>query len=362
MGWIEEVLNSVDIGILFIDTDHRVQWVNRTARDWFSLEIGKKRRCYRTMEYGETFCMMCPTRRAIDFASPVRYEFLITDNGKDRLYEVIGLPVRTDKGWLSGAIELVFDISDREGEKRRVNELMMQIEKMAAIGQLATGIAHELNTPLATISIISEELREILEDHDRGKVVKEYLEDMEGEIRRCRSIIEDLLCFGKKEKGNLVEVDINSLISRCVGLVCNKKIRKRLPTTLNLDPSIPNVVTNPERFRQVLINVIKNAVEALEEKKEPRLTITTCYEHGWIKVVVEDNGPGIKEKDLQRVFEPFFTTKPVGKGTGLGLSVCYWLMRDLDGDIRIESKEGEGTKVYLSIPVHQEGYEVTHCR
>ncbi len=362
MGWIEEILNKVGIGILFIDTDHRVQWANSTACKWFSLEIGKKRRCYRTMEYGETFCMMCPTRRAVDFGSPVRYEFPVTYGGKGKLYEVIGLPIRTEKGWLSGAVELVFDVSDREGEKRKVNELMMQIEKMAAMGQLAAGIAHELNTPLATISIISEELREILGNRCEGEALKEYLDDMEGEIRRCRSIIDDLLCFGKKERGNLTEVDINSLISKSMGLVNTGKTRSHVCITLRLLPSLPKVLTNPERFRQVLINVIKNGIEALEGRKDAHLTITTTCRDGLVEIVVEDNGPGIKEKDLNRVFEPFFTTKPVGKGTGLGLSVSYWLMRDLGGDIRIESSEGKGTRVYLSLPLRQEGCEGTHHR
>ena len=109
-------------------------------------------------------------------------------------------------------------------------------------------------------------------------------------------------------------------------------------------------MTDPDRFRQVLFNVIKNAVDALENKPDGRIEITTNVEGCFVGIIVGDNGPGIAGDDLKRVFEPFFTTKPVGKGTGLGLSVSYGIMRDIKGDIRLDSKVGCGTTVALLLP------------
>ena len=187
------------------------------------------------------------------------------------------------------------------------------------------------------------------EDLNR-EVLKEYLDDMEGEIRRCKSIIDDLLYFSKKETGGFVEADINSIVSRTIDLISKGKRQHRIRIITDLHP-LPRVRTNPERFRQVVVNVLKNAIEALEGREDGTVWISTSFRDNMVVVRIADNGSGIPKKDLPKVFEPFYTTKPVGRGTGLGLSVSYCIMQDLKGEIRIESVEGRGTIVYLTLPL-----------
>ncbi len=347
---LKELLQKVDAGVLFIDSEHRIQWMNRKAREWFgSVRIGERRACYRTISFGQGFCTICPTGRAIECGTPTHYEFTLP--GKDpRNLEVLAIPVSHN-----GAVrvmELIMDVTKKGIVRIKENELMAQIEKMAAIGQLAAGVAHELNTPLGTISIISEELNRAMDKlNDKEipkKVFKEYISDMQGEITRCKTIIEDLLGFSKRVIHHFVQTDINILVSKTIEFIEKGNISKKVTIEKSLTPSLPLVTTDPDRFRQVVLNVIKNAVEAVE--KGGRVEVSTRMDACYVCVHIKDNGPGIPQEHLKRVFEPFFTTKPVGKGTGLGLSVSYGIMRDLKGEIRLQSRVGRGTEVTLLLP------------
>lgn len=351
---LEGLLNSLGAGVLFIDTEHRIRWANRTAQEWFGpLEIGVRRKCYRTMEYTDSFCKICPTGMTIDLGNPTRYEFTIPRKDRFRIYEIMGLPIFDKDGGISGVMEFVLDITENGVKKSRVDELLIQIEKMAAIGQLAAGVAHEMNTPLATISIISQELDNILEGGNISRdEIREYLVDMEGEIKRCKAIIEDLLQFSSMRGiPELIDTDINSLVSKAVELLRKGGIPDSCHISCDLDPGLAMVKTDPERFRQVVFNILKNAIEAVEDRIAGRVSISTGLDNGFTIVNITDNGHGISKDNLKRVFEPFFTTKPVGKGTGLGLSVSYGIIKDLGGDIKIESNVGEGTVVSLSLPL-----------
>lgn len=232
-----------------------------------------------------------------------------------------------------------------------------QIEKMAAIGQLAAGVAHELNTPLGTILIVSNELERALSGYRGAEVPREmifeYLADMRGEINRCKTIINDLLEFSKKGITLFEKTDVNALIAKTVEFI--KKGNNDIEISKTLDPLLPHVKTDPGRFRQILFNIIKNATEAVRENGGGKVEIVTGSRGSHIFASVIDNGPGMPKEVLKRAFEPFFTTKPVGKGTGLGLSISYGIIKDLNGEIKIESEPGKGTKVNLLLPIEPNG-------
>lgn len=360
---LEGLLNSLGAGLLIIDREHRVEWMNKKAAEWLGpfVEVGKRRRCYRTFLYTDSFCTVCPTGKAIDYGTLTHYEFKLPQGSpcktsqdyRSTSFEVVGIPVFDSVGHVSKVIELVLDVTKERIDKIRIEELMAQIEKMAALGQLAAGVAHELNTPLATISIISQELDNILEGGSISRdEIREYLADMDGEIKRCKAIIEDLLQFSSKRGiPELIDTDINSLVSKTVELVRKGGIPDSCHISCDLDPGLAMVKTDPERFRQVVFNTLKNAIEAVEDRIDGRVSISTGVDNGFTIVNITDNGHGIRKDDIKRVFEPFFTTKPVGKGTGLGLSVSYGIIKDLGGDIKIESNVGEGTVVSLSLPL-----------
>ncbi|MBI3584670.1 MAG: PAS domain-containing protein [Nitrospinae bacterium] len=356
---IENILQNLDAGILLIDTDHRIQWMNDRAREWLGpAQTGVRRACYRTRKYSEIFCMTCPIGRTIDFGTPVNYDFTFNDNGKSRTFNISGIPVRDKDGNISMVMELLVDVSNKDIEKKNREELMAQIEKMAAIGQLAAGVAHELNTPLGTISIISQELKSILRESSINKKIKNdigmYLNDMNGEIKRCMTIIGDLLSFSRGGISELflTEIDINELLSLTIDFIRNKGgVPKGITLSKNLSSSIPRIKTDTEKFRQVFFNVFKNAVEAVSDREKGRIDVSTVLDGQYIKVIINDNGCGISGENLKKVFDPFFTTKPVGKGTGIGLFVSYSIMRNIKGDISIESTPGKGTAVSLLLPI-----------
>ncbi|MBI3600153.1 MAG: GHKL domain-containing protein [Nitrospinae bacterium] len=354
---IENILNSLEAGIILIDTDHRIKWMNNKVTEWFGpMQVGVRRACYRTRKYTEMFCMTCPTGRTIDFGIPVNYEFIFSDNGKSRTFNISGIPIRDKEGKVFMVMELLVDVSNKDMEKKNKEDLMAQIEKMAAIGQLAAGVAHELNTPLGTISIISQELKSILKGSsvdEKGKYELEgYLNDMSGEIKRCMNIIGDLLSFSRGGISELFisDVDINELLSQTIDFICNKGGAKGIAISKNLSP-LPKIKTDLEKFRQVIFNVFKNAVEAVADTKGGKIDISTSVYDKYIKVLINDNGCGITKENLKKIFDPFFTTKPVGKGTGIGLFVCYSIIRSLKGDIKVESTIGMGTAVSLLLPV-----------
>ncbi|MBW7957328.1 MAG: hypothetical protein H3C68_05475 [Deltaproteobacteria bacterium] len=358
---IEEALDSLDAALLYIDCRHRIQWMNQRAAEWFGTQTGRRRACYRVASRGPEFCAICPTGRAIECGAPAHYEFTLDskDDGQPREFEVIAVPASGKGGAPGSVFEIIMDVTGKGLIRIKQEELMEKVEKMAAIGQLAAGIAHELNTPLGTISIISDEIARMVEkggarDLPR-EVLSEHLSDMKGEIERCRGIINDLLGFSQAGVTRLVPTDINPLVQRALKFATRGEGSKAVELSTALDPGIPHASTDPDRFRQVLFNVVRNAIDAVEENGGGRVSVSTSFS-GFVRVSVTDDGPGIPRELLKRVFEPFFTTNPVGKGTGLGLSVSYGIMRDLKGEIRIESKPGL-TRVDLLLPPAADGNE-----
>lgn len=349
---ILEALENLDAALLFIDCGHRISWMNRRASEWFGHAEGLRRACFRVERKGAGFCSICPTGRAIELKSPAHYQFTCEKDGTDREFEVIAVPVLGREGSPAGVVEMIMDVTGRGLIKIKHEELMARVEKMAALGQLAAGVAHELNTPLGTISIITDEIERMLgkgPGEAPEEALAECLSDMKGEVDRMRRIINDLLGFSSAGSTELVPTDLNELVGRTLEFMAKGRSPAPFPA-VSFDPGLPKVLTDPGRLRQVVVNIVKNALDAVEESGGGKVSVSTGLEGGFARVRVEDDGPGIPAEALGRVFEPFFTTKPVGKGTGLGLSVSYGIMRDLKGEIMMESRPG-ATRVDLLLPM-----------
>ena len=352
---MDGVLQNIDAAVLLIDREHRVRWLNRAAGHLFSgAEIGEKRVCYRTQNVGNTVCDVCITGKTIDTRTPSHYEFSLRLNNSQKNFEVLALPVEDPSGKNPLVMEVVTEITERGVVKIKEKEMLAQIEKMAAIGQLAAGVAHELNTPLGTISIITDELERTLEATSGkkadGDAIRDYMNDLRGEITRCKDIIHDLLGFSKNKLSGFAETDINTVVSKTTDFARKGSASRKAAITLFLDKDVPKIITEPDRLRQVLFNVINNAMEAVEGALRGSVEISTGASIDDVNITINDNGYGISEENIKRVMEPFFTTKSIGKGTGLGLYVSYSIMTDLNGDLKIESKPGKGTRVTLSLP------------
>lgn len=256
-------------------------------------------------------------------------------------------------------------IRERSRELEEAQNQVLQSEKMSAVGQLAAGVAHELNNPLAGILGYAQFALEKLQNRTTDSLTPEnvvsftrYLTDIEAQARRCKGIVQNLLRFSRSsETHNDVTFNINDALKETVELLRHQLEMKQIRIIARYDESAPEILGNSGQIQQVFTNLIINAMHATDPGGEIRVSTnhspTLGEFDGAVEVVVKDNGSGIPSEIIGRIFEPFFTTKEVGKGTGLGLSVSYGIICDHGGEIRVESEVGLGTRFELILPVQR---------
>jgi two-component system NtrC family sensor kinase len=229
-----------------------------------------------------------------------------------------------------------------------------QSGKLAAIGELAAGVAHEINNPIATLDVQTGLMRDILRDEQaklRGKFfeeIDEYLDIVHSQVQRCQSVTEDLLSFSRSPRFRAESCEINSLLEKTVRLV-SSLTDKKPNLQLQLDERLPTFLGDPSRLEQVFVNLLNNALKAIESGGS--ITVTTrATENNDICVDFKDTGPGMDPEIGARIFDPFFTTDPAGGGTGLGLSISYYIVKEMNGTIAMESNPGEGATFTVTLP------------
>jgi signal transduction histidine kinase len=232
----------------------------------------------------------------------------------------------------------------KDEEMRRVNERLLLTEKLAALGQLAAGVAHELNTPLASISGYAEELSEIARGD--GEKIRKYTETIRTQTERCKGITQSLLNFARTREFRMQPVDVNALLREAIDYLRFKKRSESLEIASDLRASMP-VQADPGQLLQVFLSILINAADAIEGGGTIRVRSDSA---DGVRIVIADSGCGIPPENLKRVFEPFFTTKGPGKGTGLGLSLSYGIVKQLGGSIDLRSEVGKGTEVAIALP------------
>lgn len=236
-------------------------------------------------------------------------------------------------------------------ELRNREEEIIQSKKLASLGILTAGVAHELTNPLNNISMIAQTYGELYEQLSGAERI-EFMNKVEGETERIRQIVVNLLDFSKPKESNLQEADINAVIRKGLTLVQNMLDISRIETRLVQGQDIPPVFVDEHQIQQVLVNLVVNAVQAMSPGGE--LTLASRYDSGRdiVELKVKDTGRGIPPEFLPHVFDPFFTTKDAG-GTGLGLSVSYGIIRNHNGTIRVESTIGAGTTFTIELPARK---------
>ncbi|RJP46785.1 MAG: sensor histidine kinase [Desulfobacteraceae bacterium] len=241
-----------------------------------------------------------------------------------------------------------------KSEKDMVEQQIIETGKLASIGELAAGIAHEINNPVAIMveeaGWIQDLLAEGINKEGNLEEFERALKQIENQGRRCKEITHKLLSFARKTDSRVQAVQLNDLITEVVDLSSQKSRYANVDVHTRLDPYLPDTLASITEMQQVLLNLINNALDAME-KKGGRLDIATESRGNEIVITVEDTGPGIPASNLARLFDPFFTTKPVGKGTGLGLSICYGIINKMGGKIEVESTVGVGTTFRIILPI-----------
>jgi len=237
-----------------------------------------------------------------------------------------------------------------EKELQETQVRLLQAEKMASLGSLSAGVAHEINNPLGGILIYASLLLEEFEEEKDAKV--EDLRKIVMEASRCKEIVKSLLEFGRQTESKFELLDINKAIIDGLFFLENQVLFHDISIIKKLDTSMPPIEGNPNQLKQVFMNMMVNAAEAMTDKKGT-LTITTSKSKDMLSVLIafQDTGMGIPKKVQPRIFEPFFTTKEIGKGTGLGLSTSYGIIQSHHGTIEVESKVDTGTVFTIVLPV-----------
>src|SRR5882672_10538789 len=245
-----------------------------------------------------------------------------------------------------GAAVLLFE---DQSEKRRLQEQLLQSEKMSAIGQLIAGVAHDLNNPLASVVGFSDFLAEA---GDIPPSLQEPLQVIRQEAERAATIVKNLLSFARSQEGERTRQPIRALLDSTLALLRNQLMAHKVESTLEVEPGLPDVEVNANQIKQVFVNVINNACQAIaSDAPSGRIWITARRVRDSIAVSVTDSGPGMTEDLAARVFEPFFTTKREGEGTGLGLSISQGIIKEHGGRITLDTRPGGGATFTLELPI-----------
>ena len=245
-----------------------------------------------------------------------------------------------------------------KAELKELQLQLMQAEKMASLGMLASGVAHEINNPVAIMieeaGWIGDLLKEgAFQTSDNLKELDRAVAQINTQGNRCKEITRKMLSFARKSDSGIQTVLINELIEDVVRLSRQRAQSADVELETRLQPDLPATRISLSEMQQVLFNLINNALDALE-KRGGTVTVSSRVDRRRILVEVMDNGPGISKEDLGRIFDPFYTTKPIGKGTGLGLFICYGIIKTMGGTIEAKSDAGSGTTFSIGIPFPDE--------
>jgi PAS domain S-box-containing protein len=277
----------------------------------------------------------------------------MTRDGRELWISVIG--TRTEYQGRPAILVSIRDITEQkkvEGAKQRLEEQLQLSSRLAAIGELSAGVAHEINNPLAAIKGFSELL---LARYDLDEAVKSDVEAIFKEAQRATKITQDLLSFARRHEPAKCFISINEALAKSLDLCACHMKANNIDMAVEFDPELPKIMADFFQMQQVFVNIIVNAEQAMAEANgRGKLAVKTQKDDNLIRISFTDNGPGIAEGNLKRVFDPFFTTKEVGKGTGLGLSICYGLVEAHGGRIYARSRAGQGTSFIVEIPIVSE--------
>ena len=384
-NYLSNIIDSMPSILIGVDPDGRVTQWNDEARKATGIPAEKAEGLLLSEAFPRMATKMEQVREAME-TREVRYDAKQVQQmeGETRYEDVTVYPLFGHD--VEGAVIRVDDVTERV----RIEEMMVQAEKMLSVGGLAAGMAHEINNPLGGMMQAAQNIErrvspslavneQVAEKHGTSlEAIRSYLEEREvfrflAGIRECGSraagIVTNMLQFSRKSSPRLALMNVAELIDRSVGLAeqdydLKKKYDFRhIELVREYDPSTPSVHVVDTEIEQVVLNLLRNSAQAMQDnppEKPPRLILRTMPDGAMARIEVEDNGPGIAEDVRTRVFEPFFTTKTVGEGTGLGLSVSYMIItQNHGGEMSVESTSGEGVKFIVKLPV---GTAPSNCR
>ncbi len=331
--------------VCILDSNFRISRVNRAYANMLKKEpkelLGKV--CYELINR-DCPCLDCPHKKTLQTGKPARAEFY--EPILATFIEVSTSPIFDEKGGVKGTVHIMRDISER----KQMEQQLMLTDRLASVGELASGVAHELNNPLTSVIGFSQ----LLMEGEIPTAIKEDLGLINSEAQRAASIVKNLLTFARKHAAVKQPTKINNLIEDVLKLRAYEQKVNNIEIIKNLASDIPEIMLDYFQVQQVFLNIIINAEFFMTEAHHRGLlTITTEKIGRIVRVTFADDGPGIAQENLNRIFDPFFTTKEVGKGTGLGLSICHGIITEHNGTIHAESGVGKGATFIIELPLSE---------
>lgn len=349
---IQALLDGITDLMVVLNEDLTIQRVNHVFTEWFPGIDPIGRRCYEIFRGRQCRCEECPALRALDRDQIVKDLCIYKVQGEFRHYEIIASPLKTSP---TGERQVLLFKRDVTLEKE-FQAQFYQAEKMATVGTLAAGVAHEINNPLTAILGFAQglqrrnaKLKGVI-DEELHADFKEYTETIIKECLRCRDIVQTLLTFSRPTAASLGHVDLNQCVTDTLFILKHHfKDQHELTVKTELQDRLPPILGDESQLKQVIINLLTNAFDAT--RMGGQILIRTCTEdHNGVALIIEDNGCGIPLDVKDKLFEPFFTTKPVGKGIGIGLSTCYSIVNNHHGEISVTSAVGKGSAFRVFLP------------
>ncbi len=351
---LETVVHSAGAGIRLLSRDLVVLWCNKSIEDWFGPEMRAIGRACMSAFGGPVFsCTTCLCQEALLSGRTLRSERRSSGpDGKTRIFEVSSSPVANEDGEVHQIVELIRDVT----EERAKEAQLARAGKMAAIGELAGRVAHEVNNPAGVIAMKVRLLQDEAREYCLPEKIHAGLQMIERHVTRISAITRGLLSYSKPSIERKSRQDLNAIIRATLELIGDHVQGQQVRLELDLAPEPLEVVASGNEIQQVLLNLINNAADAMPEGG--RLRVSTALADGEARLTVADSGAGIRAESLPHVFDPFFTTKPEGRGTGLGLSISQGIVRDHGGTIEVRSEPGLGSAFTVALPCGPQGVAV----
>ena len=336
--------------VMIIGSDYRILDINETLLNKLGLERKEAvgRYCYEITHRLSVPCSgedhKCPLKETLMTRKPTTETHIHKDKDNKNVYYSISAYPLFENGEIIGAIELSRDIT----EDINTRQAMMQQDKLASIGRLSAGVAHEINNPLTTILTTAMLIQE---DIDSKNPIYEELGTITNEALRCRKIVASLLDFARQTKPAKKHHNINDIIIECIRLTRKQAEFKDVQILETLSDKVPKLLLDKEQIQQALINLILNATDATEPGG--KITVSTAFspDNQFVSIKVSDTGKGIGDETIDKIFEPFFTTREIG--TGLGLAITHGIIGRHGGDINVQSRPGQGSTFAIRLPHNQ---------
>jgi len=347
---LQSLIDALEDNISIQDKDYNIIYQNEPSKANHDAQLGEK--CYRAYEGRDKVCDNCPVERAFkDGKSRTSEREVVTPSGEVTYWENTANPIRDASGEIVACIEVGRNITERKQAEEREKELQKELllsSRLASIGELAAGVAHQINNPLTGVLGFSQRLLKKSTDQE----TKQYLKRIYTEAERAAKVVQNLLTFARRRQPHKQYSDINEILESAMELRAYELKTSNIELITNLAPKLPEIMLDFHQIQEVFLNIILNAEQAMTEANSGgKLTIKTEERKGYIRTTFTDDGPGIPAEHLDKIFDPFYTTKGEKGGTGLGLSVCHGIITGHGGKIYARSKPGKGATFFVELPL-----------